>query len=76
MCVYDVRDLISGNHDAECVQSLTQAILSCVAPETWAENGGGQATIRPLKPGLLVILQTQAVHDDIRQLLEDVRRFH
>lgn len=65
-CVYDVRDLVgAGSSDA-----LIDVILSCVATDTWRENGGGEAEIRSLPRGLLVISQTQAIHDEIRQLLQ------
>jgi hypothetical protein len=71
-CVYDVRDLPSGNDDD--IKSLIDAITSCVATESWASNGGGQAEIRPLKPGVLVISQTQAVHEQVGDLLNRLRQ--
>ena len=58
---------------------LIDTINSCVAKETWAKNGKGSAEIRSPKPGLLVITQTQAVHNDIRNLLttlDEMRRDH
>jgi hypothetical protein len=73
-CVYDVRDWLSGSSDTDGIQALIDAIISCVASETWAVNGGGQAQIRPLKPGVLVISQTQQVHEDIRDLLAALRQ--
>ena len=43
--------------------------------DTWAENGGGQAEIRPFPTNLsLVISQTQAVHEEIADLLQQLRR--
>ena len=42
-------------------------------PETWAENGGGEADIRPLPTGLLVISQTQEVHEQVADLLAAIR---
>jgi hypothetical protein len=74
ICVYDVRDLTNGGNDAEGVESLVDAVTSCVASESWAENGGGQAVIHPLKPGLLVVTQVQAVQEQVRDLLDAVRR--
>src|SRR5690606_36711346 len=45
------------------------------ATETWAENGGGEAEVRPFPTNLsLVISQTQAVHEEIADLLEQLRR--
>ncbi len=55
--------------------SLIDLIVSTVASETWAENGGGEAEIRPFPTNLsLVISQTQAVHEQIADLLEQLRR--
>jgi hypothetical protein len=71
-CVYDVRDLPSGRGDD--INSLVNAIISCIASESWAENGGGQAQIRPLKPGVLVISQTQEVHEQIGNFLDALRQ--
>jgi general secretion pathway protein D len=49
--------------------------VSTVQTETWAENGGGEAEIRPFPTNLsLVISQTQAVHEEIADLLEQLRR--
>ena len=55
--------------------SLIDLIISTVASDTWAENGGGEAEIRPFPTNLsLVISQTQAVHEEIADLLEQLRR--
>ncbi len=55
--------------------SLIDLIVSTVSTETWAENGGGEAEIRPFPTNLsLVISQTQAVHEEIADLLEQLRK--
>jgi general secretion pathway protein D len=55
--------------------SLIDLIVSTVATETWAENGGGEAEIREFPTNLsIVISQTQAVHEEIADLLEQLRR--
>jgi general secretion pathway protein D len=55
--------------------SLIDLIVSTVSTDTWAENGGGQAEIRPFPTNLsLVISQTQAVHEQIADLLGQLRR--
>jgi general secretion pathway protein D len=55
--------------------SLIDLIVSTVETDSWAENGGGQAEIRPFPTNLsLVISQTQAVHEEIADLLEQLRR--
>jgi type II secretory pathway component GspD/PulD (secretin) len=71
-CVYDVRHL-SGGTDAKTLRQLVDVILSTIAKSTWAAHGGGEAEIRILPPGVLVISQTQAVHDQIRQFLRVLR---
>jgi hypothetical protein len=71
VCVYDIRQL-TGDATVD-FDSVIDVIVECVATETWDENGGGEAAIRPLQPGLLVISQTQAVHHEIRDLLETIR---
>ena len=65
-CVYDIRNITGNNGE---IEPVIDAIVSCVAKDTWARNGKGLAEIRPIKPGLLVITQTQAVHEEIHSLL-------
>jgi hypothetical protein len=72
-CVYDVRDLMAGPKDVGGADALIDTIVKCISTETWAENGGGEAAIEFLKPGLLVIAQTRAVHEEVRGLLETIR---
>jgi len=55
-------------------QPLIELIQGTVAPETW-DILGGQGAIRPFETNLsLVISQTQEVHDEIADLLEQLRR--
>ncbi|MGI9458052.1 MAG: hypothetical protein ACR2NU_15915, partial [Aeoliella sp.] len=55
--------------------SLIELIISTVASDTWVENGGPEAEIRPFPGNLsLVISQTQDVHEQIADLLEQLRR--
>ena len=60
ICVYDVREIVGPAKD-QSVDELIDAVVACVASESWAENGGGEAEIRWLQPGFLVISQMQAV---------------
>ena len=54
--------------------SLIDLITSTVEPATWDEVGG-PGTLRRFEPNLsLVISQTQEVHDQIADLLEQLRR--
>jgi general secretion pathway protein D len=65
---------LGGGANAD-FESLIELIVSTVAADTWAENGGGEAEIREFPTNLsLVISQTQAVHEQIADLLEQLRR--
>jgi hypothetical protein len=71
-CVYNVSPIVhAGGSDLQAVADMIQ---SCVSTDTWAINGGGQAQIRAIKPNLLVISQTSAVHEEIRDLLSAMRK--
>lgn len=72
-CVYDVRDLIGTSTSEKELHALADVIVSCVATETWAKSGGGEAQIKPIRSGLLVVSQTQAVHEEIGGLLSLIR---
>jgi hypothetical protein len=71
-CVYNVRDFIDDTN-SESMDDLIDTIVSTIETGSWAENGGGEAEIRPLKPGLLVISQSQSVHKQIDGLLQAIR---
>jgi general secretion pathway protein D len=54
--------------------SLIQLITSTVAPTTW-DDVGGPGSIAPFETNLsIVVSQTQAVHEQIVDLLEQLRR--
>jgi hypothetical protein len=78
-CVYDVRNLVDKRPAPKGASAwadfdpLVDAITSCIATETWKENGKGEADIRPVDPGFLVVAQTQAVHDEISDMLTAIR---
>jgi general secretion pathway protein D len=55
--------------------SLIDLIVSTVAHDSWMENGTGEGEIQPFPTNLsLVISQTQRVHEEIADLLEQLRR--
>jgi hypothetical protein len=72
VCVYDVRGIVNRGDD-QSIRQLVDTIVSCVASNTWRDNGGGVAEIRPLNSGLLVVSQTRQVHEEIRALLSTIR---
>ncbi|HEX5471060.1 MAG TPA: hypothetical protein VFW73_04200 [Lacipirellulaceae bacterium] len=73
ICVYDARKILPDANEKN-IKTLTDTIQDCVATDTWSKNGGGQADIRAISPGLLVITQTRAVHEQIRNLLATIQR--
>jgi general secretion pathway protein D len=64
----------AGGGVAADFDSLIQLITSTIAPTTWDEVGGS-GSIEEFRTNLsLVISQTEDVHDQIRDLLEQLRR--
>ncbi len=66
----------AGPQPAQAIDfdTLIELIKSTVAPDTW-EDAGGAGTIAEFPGNLsLVISQTQEVHDQIRDLLQQLRR--
>jgi len=63
-----------GGGDQADFESLIELITSTIAPTTWAEVGG-PGTITEFKGNLsLVVSQTQEVHEEIAELLDQLRR--
>jgi hypothetical protein len=52
---------------------LMDLIISNVEHDSWTENGTGEGRIRFFPPGMLVISQTQRVHNQIDELLGQLR---
>lgn len=72
-CVYNVQGLVD-DADPKSVKALIDVICSCVAADTWAINGGGQAEVRPLPSGLLVVSQTPTIQEEVFTLLDKIRK--
>jgi hypothetical protein len=72
VCVYDIRDLVDAKQP-KAVHALVDAIVSCASGERWTTHGGS-GEIRPVPPNLLVISQTQGMHEEIRELLAAIRK--
>lgn len=69
--VYDVVDLVVTDEGID-YDSLIETITTVVAPTTWDEVGG-PGSISPLHR-TLVVSQTGEVHEEIAELLTEVRR--
>jgi general secretion pathway protein D len=54
--------------------SLIQLITSTIQPTTWDENGGPGAIYPHFNNLSLVVSQTQQVHEEIEELLQQLRR--
>ncbi|NDC62783.1 MAG: hypothetical protein EBZ59_02050, partial [Planctomycetia bacterium] len=64
---------VAGGGQAD-FQSLIDLIQNTVAPQTW-NTVGGQGAIQPFETNLsIVVSQTQEVHEEIADLLEQLRR--
>jgi type II secretory pathway component GspD/PulD (secretin) len=73
VCVYDVRDLVDGNA-ASALDELTDVVTSSVSADSWAQSGGGRGSVRSYPPNLLIISQSQGVHQQIQDLLKRMRQ--
>jgi hypothetical protein len=73
ICVYSIQGLVDGS-DPKSVSALVEAIYACVATDTWAADGGGDAEVRPLPSGLLVVSHTPAVQEEVGALLNKIRK--
>ncbi|TWT38016.1 hypothetical protein KOR34_29830 [Posidoniimonas corsicana] len=69
--IYPVSDVAS---DKNSLSELAEVITSAIVPETWAINKGGDAELKPLAAGFLVISQTRAVHEELIEFLSALRR--
>ena len=81
MRTYPVADLIvprAGSHPSKSLPDfdpLIDLIVSTVETETWMENGTGEGEIQPFPTQeTLVVSQTQRVHEQISDVLDQLRR--
>jgi hypothetical protein len=79
--VYRVDDLVRvddggslNSPDSYDFDSLIDILLSSVAKDSWEENGSGEGEMHAYPPGMLVVCQTRAVHNQISRVLADMRR--
>lgn len=72
-CAYNVHGLVD-DADPQSMKALIEAIEDCVAPDSWTANGGDNADIMPLRPGILVVSQTPAIHEEVSGLLTKIRK--
>jgi hypothetical protein len=75
--VYQVDDLLprQGRDDNVAREaSIIDVITRCVERDSWARYKTGEGEICVLDPGVMVISQTQRVHDEVARLLAEIRR--
>jgi hypothetical protein len=53
---------------------LIDVIVACVEPRSWRENGTGSGEVRPHGRDLLIVTQTSRVHEQIADLLAEMRQ--
>lgn len=58
-----------------CAARVAQYLMSTVAPESWADNGGDAAACWRVGPCMIVIAPA-ATHDEVSRLLEVMHRVH
>ncbi|MGI9455642.1 MAG: hypothetical protein ACR2NU_03725 [Aeoliella sp.] len=73
--VYPIPDLLLEGEYGDDYDTVIDTIISTLASDTWVENGGPAAEIRPFPAAsALVISQSPRIHLQIEQLLADLRR--
>ncbi|HEX3999745.1 MAG TPA: DUF4974 domain-containing protein [Pirellulales bacterium] len=74
--LYPVKDLI-GDGDPRTVSaayaSLTAAITATVAPQSWDANGGAGSIVSFPLCDVLVVSETQQIHQEVKNVLELLR---
>lgn len=73
--IYPVSDLVRTADDQPDYDSLIDAVVSTVEPDSWVDNGGPLADIRPMPSAgdAIIVLQTPQVHLQLEELLDDAR---
>jgi hypothetical protein len=74
--VYKVGDLVVAEGDKEVdFDSLIGMVKSTISPQTWSESGGAGkiAGFGDGQNSVLVVSQTRCVHEEVLQLLTDLR---
>jgi len=69
-----VRSLNGPSGTSHGFEALTQLITSTVSPEAWQESAGAGSINQHDSTMSLVIRQTQAVHQEVADLLDQLRR--
>lgn len=69
--LYPVHDLVETPGGSD-IDSLIELVTTCIAPESWDEVGG-PAPLTNLGSGWLIIPQTDEIHEQIEQLLAQLR---
>lgn len=78
--VYQVDDLLPhgsgtrGEGNTSTDAPIVDVITRCVERDSWARTQTGDGEICVLEPGVMVISQTQRVHNEVARLLAEIRR--
>jgi serpin B len=74
--VYQVHDLIAAGSPSPSFEWLIEILTSTITPESWREAGGTQGEVKGFHADgilVLIITQTEAVHEQVESLLTDIR---
>lgn len=75
----DDLDLFGDAPSAEATRpkrfsSLAEAITTCVCQDCWQVNGKGEGELVLLKPGILVVISTRRIQEEVQEFLDQLRR--
>lgn len=78
VAVYQVDDLVDVDAERKTEKNslfspLVKVITQSVEYDTWMANGSGEGEIHLMKPGILVVSQTQNVQNQVVDLLAKLR---
>ncbi len=78
VAVYQVDDLVDVDAERKTEKNspfspLVKVIMQSVEYDTWMSNGSGEGEIHLMKPGILVVSQTQNVQNQVVDLLAKLR---
>jgi hypothetical protein len=72
---YRVKDIVSASSDSgRAAKVLTSYIQAAVVPQSWRVNAGSGDIAYDPKAGVVVATNLQRVHDQLADLMEQLRR--
>ena len=72
--IYPIPDLIPSEDDVETGAAVDMVINNTVKPDSWKDAGGAGVIIRCDSPASLICLQARPVHEEIENVLANLRK--